>query len=416
MLHAGQAYSNEVSLNADVVINARHNDNIKFSAANKETVTGGNLNPGIDLKVSSPGYQFGSSIEVDLARYKNRPDLKREEGAFTIDWLNKSERSTFKVFGTLIKQSSLNEQLDVVGILDDQVYRNTGSFSSSWEYQVSKSSGVVFNYFYTDVSFEEPGYYLDIIKIANFFDYTQQAVSTMLFRSLTEKDMLKLTLAVSDYEGHSNGLSLIGFLGFYQTRKDFAEYKTKTLKLAYQYDFSKQQQVSFTLGRSTSDIYNVQELHAVTVTGADLGVAGDFVSEDERVNTVFDLEYSYALEASQFSASLDKSVTDDVTGELIEKSQFNFGYDKRFTERSSFGVDLRAMRNSSITSSITGSVNDRSTAALAVLLNYKLTKDWVFSMRYAHIVQEHEESGVSTDADTIHVGMTWRLPKLLSTY
>ncbi len=332
-----------------------------------------------------------------------------------LEWLKRTERSNFSISGGYSVVSNLESELELAGITDNQVDRNTASVSPRWLYMLSEQFAIDLSYSYQDVSFDEPGYEgLDLFKAVNYIDYQLGQLSLSLIDNITEKDKLSLTLTNMDYTGESNGLQIDGgFFSYYTANERELDYSYQVLQLGYEHKFERNQRLNINVGVSKQEVENRTRQHLFD-SSLTTEVAVDVwqLEETSQRGKVFNVSYDYQHETGNTSVSLGRDRIAESTGGLVEQDKFKLSYNNRITELFSWAISVDASKRKADADTSVVFVADKTNYSFSPSLSWKLDQYWRLSANYRYSELQYEDSVDDRKSNSVMFNLSWHQPQL----
>jgi hypothetical protein len=412
----------EWSLDTGVKARTSYNDNVNLSSdvSSEKTSTSGSVNPDLEFKINDQSQDFKALLDVDLTRYKNEPELSRDEGALDLSWTTRSERGEFSLSSGYSQETSLDQAQDFSGIIDEKATRNNVYISPFWMYVLSKKDKIQLQYSFTDSKYDEPGASgFDIIKLANFKNYQQHNYSVFFAHDFTERNNLAFSVSFTDYKAEGNGLLFRTFIGSTLfADEELIEYQALSYQLELVHNISELHLLSFSFGVNEIDTENSINQHQLvaTLSGVTDTPGVWLTAESERQGSQYEFAYKFTSENESVSIVAGQDLVSESTGALVDKQQLALAYAFNNSERLTTGLSLEASKNEVVVGLAGGSFSNRERASLRAYFSWKLEKDWWLSVHYLYSYLEQDISTETADSNEISLSINWRWPRTMSTY
>ena len=414
----------EWSLESGMKVKALYNDNIHLAttANDEKGITGGSFNPSLIFKMDDEIQNFKAALDIDLTRYNNEPDLRRNEGALDLSWVKKSQRGQFSLSSSYSIESSLDHNLDISGITDQEVTRNTASISPSWTYSLSEKNMLLLQYSFTDTRYDEPGSSVsgyENIKIVNFADYQQQTYTGMLKHLFTESDNVSFTVSLTDYDGEGNGLLFGGygpFEAYFVATEQFTEYRNVAYQIGYSHSFTETQKLEFSVGTNKTETERLTRQHNIVFVPPSDNPLSWITSESERRGNKYNFSYEYNAENENISFVIGQDFVSESTGFLVDQQRAIFDYSLKNSERLTLGLKLSASNDETVVEASGDTLADRKRAVMSPFLRWRLAKDWSLTVRYSYSYLSRDTDVTNAYSNGIYLRVDWDWPKMISTY
>jgi len=414
----------EWSVNSNLDAYVQHDDNVYLSSENATSATSGNFSPSLNLQYAEPEETFKSELNLSITDYAEHPELKREEGAFGIEWLKKFEHSDFQINSKYKLDSSLNSELDFSGISEQQVDRETIFFKWAWTYKFSESDGFNLSMSYSDVVYDEPGFNnFEYIKAINFLNYKQVSTNATYYKDITESNRFSLTINHTDYAGEGNGLLFVGMapLNIGPLADEISkDYKYDVVKLEYVYKMSPTSIINFSIGANQVDVKEERSTFLIDQrTGVNYGSQGVTESNSSKSGQEYGFGYVFNQSNAKFSFDMSQGKDTDSVGGVVDIQALDINYSYRSSERLLFNTSLNLEKRETEESvSNTSSNTDRDRLSVTQQINWSVSKNIIFSTsyRYTKLTENLEIGSNVGDSNVIYLGINWSFDKLATTY
>jgi hypothetical protein len=423
------------SLEPSYYLRAERNDNIYLSAdeANTLAVTGGAFSPRLAVIMEEETQKFTGDVDLSFTRYQDHEELNRDEGKLGLDWRKGTELSLFSVTGEYSSQSSLDPNLDVSGITDQQVDVLTTSVNPSWQYQFAERWAMILNMSYSDVEYDEPGIEgFSNFKVVNFLNYTNQSAGITFIHNFSEQDDISLSYTRSKYSGEGTGLQSDGVIcgdtfscllgGFFPPYNYVAQASERKLnydytvwQLGYEHRFDEVSNLSFQAGRSETAVDNQTRAHLFDISMNEIAVGSWGRIQIDQSTSVYSLSYKQKSEISALEFSVGRNRVASSTGGLDETDTAKVYYSGGITERMSWAMDINREYRKPDENTNTVTVSKYTRTNITPSIFYKLDQDWSMSLGYMYSERDADSSVDSAKSNAVFFTMSWRDPQFVST-
>jgi len=414
----------ELSLETGVNTYARYNDNLTLRTTNEKDVVGGSFKPNLTFKIDGETQSFKAVADVNLTRYNNEPDLRRNEGSLGLSWNKRYQRAQLSVSSGYKEQSNLDQTLDLAGLTDQEVTRNTAYLKPSWSYMLSENNLLSLQYSFTDTTYDEPdldefGSAFENVKAVNFADFQQQSYTALFRNTLTENDDITFSVSMTDYDGEGNGLLYIGngpFDAFFTANEQFTEYKNVAYDIGYSHKFSEIQKMEFSVGANKTDTDTLTIQHNIVFNPFSDNIIGETPADTSKRGSKYKFLYEYSVERESLTVDISQDIISESTGVLVDQQQVVFDYLLKTSERLNYGVKLTALTNETVVANAGVSLADRERLNFTPSVHWKFAKDWSLSVKYNFAYLDQKTTASNAKSNEISFSVNWRWPKMLSSY
>lgn len=379
-----------------VKLRREYNDNLRLSAYPHESVTGSLITPALDLGVAGPRWNLGLNAEATQRRYSGEEGLDRDDSALKLISLFKTERSTWQLDASRIRDSAMiSESVDAdTGTVEALKERETDTVSPTWTWMYSPITQLQLALRQTDVAYEES------TLSAGLYDYRYRTASATLGRRLSELNQIFLYGGYSEYHVpitsfDSETLNLqAGFT------RNFTETTTVTLQAG------QRRTESFTKGGTP--IYTYYLIAPNTYYRVQTGVSPD--SRTQRTGSVFSGNLDTKTESTDWNFSLSRSFDPSGSGGQVEQDQLKFKFNKRLSPRMGVNINGSALKVRTEEGNITNS--DRTFYDFGPGIYWLWTREWSVgaNYRYAHVKRVYENE--AADSNSLNLWLTYKPLKM----
>jgi hypothetical protein len=170
----------EWKIDPRVEVRAGHNDNIRLSVDDEVSSPEYILSPGTVFSYETPRLGVSGDFDFQVRRYTDETDLNDEIGRFDVASFYRMERSQLGFKLDIVKDTTLDEQLEETGVAFARIDRWRVSPNPTWTYSLDEITSLELGYTYTDVTYDNN-------DDTNFADYTTHAGQLSLSRILSPR-------------------------------------------------------------------------------------------------------------------------------------------------------------------------------------------------------------------------------------
>ncbi len=180
----------EWTIDPTIELRTGYTDNLNLAIDDKISTTEVSLSPGAVFSVETPNSGASGNVNFNFRRFKEDSNLDDDNVRFDINTFHRMERSVTGLNASLIKDTTLDSQLEDTGFVFGRVDRRQLRGGPNWSYSLDERTTAQVNYSYTDVQYKNSGG-------TGFVDFTVHSGQTSLQRVLNERAMASLTLSYS---------------------------------------------------------------------------------------------------------------------------------------------------------------------------------------------------------------------------
>jgi len=207
LLSAGAAHSAEWKIDPTISFKAGYNDNIRLNIDDKISSAEATLSPGAVFSGETPTSGLSGDLRFDFRRFEDDSNLDDNNVRFNMNSFRSMERSRVGLNLGLIKDTTLDTQLEETGLAFERLRRSQISGGPEWSYTLNNRTSLSSSYNYTDVQYKNAAE-------SGFVDYNIQRGQVALNRTLSERSSASITLSHSrsdnDNDVKSNNSNLDG--------------------------------------------------------------------------------------------------------------------------------------------------------------------------------------------------------------
>ncbi len=266
---------------------------------------------GLLFGVKAEKYQIELDNSVSINRYVTDLDLDSDD--VNIDFSSNyifSERVSIGLNADYQRDTTLTGELEVTGLVQDNVIRDQFSLTPNWSYVLDETSTVFASYSHREVDYEES-------QVNTFFDYTTDYFSLGYNNQLT-----------SDFSGNINFSTLLFEVP--DANRDTLEF---TLNVGFSYQPFETWSTSFSVGGR----FNETEITSNFPTGPSTFVS--ITSSSETVGYVMSANVDKELENGTIGLAYSRSTSAQGNGRLELLERFSVSYRQEIAETIRFSLN-----------------------------------------------------------------------------
>ena len=382
---SADCYAAEWKIDPTIRLRTGYNDNIRINVDNELSSSEVTLIPSAVFSVETPRSGLSGKLRFDFRRFLEADNLDDNNVRFEVDSFYKMERSEVGFDVDLVRDTTLDSQLEETGLVFDRVNRLLKRANPTWTYNLSDRTSLETGYTFTDVDYEKAD--------TGFVDYTSHNVELSLNRVINERTFATITLGSSLTDNDNDVRSIFSYL-----------------QVGANYQFSDTFSGSLFVGvRRTSSEFKQQI--PIFAGGAFVGFAPITNNiENSNWGGVFNGSLTKRFERGSTSISASRDITNTISGVLFEVTRLNWTNNYKFSETLSTDLNI-ALYSSKDDSDLTTSEN-REYYDVNPRLNWDFSQFWRISASYRYKNQVFDRSNSNATQNVANLTLTYRWPRI----
>jgi hypothetical protein len=308
----------EWKIDPTIQFRAGYNDNIRMNIDDEISSAEARLSPSAIFSVETSESGLFGDLRFDFRRFKDDSNLDDNNVRFLTSSYHRMERSELGLDLDLIKDTTLDSQLENTGLVSDRVTRYRVNVGPNWSYNLDERTTARFSYTYSDVQYNNTGE-------NGFVNFHVNSGQASLQRVLNERAVASTPLSYN------------------QTSND-NQVDTKNINLqgGASYQFSETLSASLFAGvRGTETDFS--QTSQIPIFSGDIIIG--FIPLNEDV-TRSDWGYTFSGSLTknflrgQTGVSTSRNISFDINGIPIEVTRLGWNNLYRFSETLSGDLDL----------------------------------------------------------------------------
>ena len=375
----------EWKIDPTIRLRTGYNDNIRINIDNELSSSEVTLIPSAVFSVKTPRSGLSGNLRFDFRRFLEEDNLNDNNVRFEVDSFYKMERSEVGFDVDLIRDTTLDSQLEETGLVFDRVNRLLKRANPTWTYNLSDRTSLETGYTFTDVDYEKAD--------TGFVDYTSHNAQLSLKRVINERTFATVTLGSSLTDNDNDVRSIYSYL-----------------QGGANYQFNDTFSGSLFVGvrRTTSEF---KQQIPIFAGGAFVGFA-PISNNIENTNWggVFNGSLTKRFERGSTSISVSRDITNTISGVLFEVTRLNWTNNYKFSE--TLSADLNIALYSSKDDSDLATSEDREYYDVNPRLNWDIAQFWRISASYRYRNQTFDRSNRDATQNVANLTLTYRWPRI----
>jgi hypothetical protein len=382
------SHAAEWSIDPTVSVGAGYNDNVTMRIDDEVSSAEAFFRPAATFSVNTPTSGLSGNLAFDFRRFEDDSDLNDNNVRFTANTYRTTERSRFGLDLGLIKDTSLDSQLEETGLVFDRVDRLSKSISPNWIYGFSPRTSLELSYRYVDVGYSNT-------DETAFVDYSSHSASASLVRLLSEKLTVSATLSTTLSDNENDVESTYTYAqggGSYR----FSETVSGSL---------------FAGVRRTKSEYTANSL--IPIFSGDILIGFIPLSEDVSNSdwgSVFSGSINRKFLRGETELSASRDISNDISGALIQVTRIRLYNRYGFSETLDGALNLEFYR-SEATNSVTTNLN-RDYFVVSPSLTWNVEQFWRISASYRYRKQTYDDTNGDANQNAAYLTLVYRWPKI----
>ena len=373
------AQSAEWSIEPSVSVREEYNDNIRLTTLPHKSVWGTSLTPAVNFSSKTEISEITGGARLNFYRYSGEPNLDSNDQIFSLLSKYKTERNTFGLNGSYVRDSTLASELISTGVVQARKQRGNLTLNPSWTTFASERTWFTLDYQLSRVKYDDAA-------AAGLIDYNNQTASVSAVHRLSQQDQLSGTIYYSKYETSP------------------ANFKSNTtgLRLGITHDFSETFNGSLTLG-TRSTLSKSQQNALVCPAPVFLCQFGfvpfevvPFTTETRSRGYTLNASLNKQFETTTLSGQISREANPSANGALVQADRIGLSVANKFAPTLTGSVDASIYRSRYIGNIITSSNSRYYT--VGPRLSWRMSEWWSLDTGYTH--SRHEYDNASTAAAT----------------
>lgn len=393
-------------LEPQVTGRVEYNDNIQLRSTNEVSTTEFALKPEISFGRRTERSDLQGNVAYEPRRFSEE-GLDTNDSSFNANgYYNLTRLQRINLNLNLIKDTTLESELDETGIVYDRTERQLIRINPGWRYSWDEKTFISVTLGYTGVD------YADETR-SGLSDYKNRSASFSVKRRFTPTTTWILSLGASRYE----------------LDDDSVRSNNQRLTLGLEHQYSERWHISAAAGARRTET----EIQAGTLDcpAGTIRVPLDFpfavgpcinpntfqstgftvitntISQDTS-GALVSANMTYKMERGEIGFDLSRDITPTGRSSLIVRDRIGLNMKHRFTGliTGAFRVEWNQSQN---TDNATTQV-DRTLYRIVPSLSWKLARDWRFAARYRYIKLEREGALASATGNIVSFALTYNWP------
>jgi len=378
----------EWEIDPTITFRTGYTDNLRLNVDDKVSTAEVKLSPSAKFSVATPESGVSGNLRFDFRRFEDDSNLDDNNVRLITDAYHRMERSSLGLNLGLIKDTTLDSQLENTGLVFERVTRYQVNGGPSWTYNLDNRTNARVSYTYSDIQYNNT-------EGTAFTDFRIHSGVTTLRRVLSEKSDASATLSYNqtsnDNKVDTNNTNLQGG-GSYR----FSETLSASLFVGVRrtgVDFSQSSLIPIFSGETIIGFIPLTE----DVSRSDWGYT-------------FDGNISKVFLRGQARLSASRNISNDVNGLPIEITRAGWNNTYRFSETLS-GSLIFSFSKSETSNNARGGLN-RDFYQVEPGLSWNFSKLFYITGSYTYSRQTFDTSSDDAIRNAAYLTLTYQWPRI----
>lgn len=388
LLISSSSHGAEWLIDPTLRLRAGYNDNYRLNTSNEISTAEAVFSPGVRFSVNTPRSGASGEAKFDFRRVEEDSNLDDDNYRFFLDSYYNLERSRVGLDASLIKDTTLDSQLEETGLVFQRKRRQRLNISPNWTYRFNPRTSLSASYRYSDVQYKNPG-------DSGLTDFTLNTARTSLSRILSERANASITLSRTRSENDND---------------------VTTTNTSFQgggsYSFSETFSASAFLGvRKTEAEFSSTTL--IPIFSGDT-VIGFIPLNEDATNSDWGTTYSVSVtksyERGEATALVSQDIRDDANGLPFEVTRLRSSASYRLSNTLSTALNFTVSHTESRDTA--GFSLDRDYYQVTPEIAWKFKEFWSLTANYRYRKQTFDNTDDDATQNAAYLTLTYLWPRI----
>jgi len=378
----------EWKIDPRIELRSGYNDNISLRTDDELSSPEIIVKPATLFSYETPTSGISGDLGFQVRRYTEESDLNDEIGRLDVKSFHRMENTELGFNFDLIKDTTLDDQLEQTGVALDRVDRWRVDLNPTWGYAFSERSSMQLGYTYTNVDYDND-------ENSNFFNYTTNLGTFSLSRILSERATGSVIFQYGSSDNDADVESTYaGVSGGADYR--FSETLTGSVFAGIRRTESKATRNTFVPVQDENN-----NIIFVPVSSG---------TREDDYGYIFSGSLSKAFLRGNTSFSATRDISNDISGFLLQVTQLRWASLYRFSETLSGQLDLSYYQSE--TANGVGRNRDNEYYWVEPRLNWRFRQFWTLSGSYRYSKQTYDRSNNDAVQNAAYLTLRYDWPRL----
>jgi len=388
LLGTGAVRAAEWKIEPSVTARAGYNDNLRLNIDDEISTVETALSPSVVFSMTTPESGVSGGLHLNFRRFEKDSNLDENNVSFDLNSFHRMERSQVGLNASIIKDSTLDSQLEDTGVVFDRVRRVQLNGGPNWSYNINELTQVSLGYGYTDVRYLNAGG-------TGFTDFTSHNFQSSLSRIINERTTLSVFLS-HNRNDNENGVKS----------------NTSNLQGGFSYQFSETLSASLFAGIRRTET-DASQNTLVPIFSGDTIIG--FTPLNQNVSnsssgSTFNGNIRKKFLRGETSVSASRNISNSTNGVPIQVTRVGWNSQYRFTELLSASLSV-SLYQSKTDSSITSNLN-RDYYDITPGIRWSFRQFWDLSASYHFKKQTFDNTSDDATQNAAYLTLSYRWPRI----
>ena len=384
-LGSAHARGAEWKIDPNILLRSGYNDNITLRTNDELSAWETVFTPSATFSRTTATAGISGNIRFDFRRYLGEEGLDDNNKRLFVDAFRRMERARMGLNLALVKDTTLDSQLDETGIVFARVRRFTQRLNPNWRYNIGPRTRIQLDYTYSNVDYANT-------DTSAFTDYSSHNGQALFTQALNERAIASLTL----------GRTLTS-----NERDVDTTYSYGQAGLSYR--FSETLSASLSAGLRRTDTEFSTNTLVPTFPGGPVIVVPQDV-QNSSTGAIFNGSLTRQFERGDTSLTATRNVTNTISGFLIEVTRLRWSSSYRFSDTLSAGLSVE-LYSSKGDDELARSF-DRKYVDIRPRFGWNFRKFWSISGSYRYRKQSFDDTSDEAIQNAAYLTLTYRWPRI----
>jgi hypothetical protein len=381
------SHAAEWKIDPRVDLRAGYNDNIRLTTDDELSSPEIDLGAGSLFSYETPTSGISGDLDLEVRRYTDESELNDEIGRLGIASFHNMERSQLGFNVDVIKDTTLDSQLEETGVAFQRIDRWRYSLNPTWRYSLDERTSMELGYTYSDTNYDNN-------DNSNYSDYTTNGGEISLSRILSPRATGSIT---ASYTRTKNDADI--------------EATYSGVQAGAQYRFSETLTGSIFAGVRRSEIKATQNtfIPILDENNNIILVPVSNGTQDDDLGYTFSgiVQKDFLRGSTSFSAR--QEISNSISGIPLQVTRFGWNNLYRFTEILS-GELLLSYYQSEAANGVGN--RDRNYYQIEPRFNWRLKQFWTLSGSYRYREQTFDATNDDAVQNAAYLTLRYNWPRI----
>jgi hypothetical protein len=368
-------------------LRAGYNDNIRLNVDDERSSPEIDAAAGARFSFETPRSGVSGDLGFEVRRFIDESDFDDEIGHLQLNSFHGMQRSRFGFNVNLIKDTTLDSQLEETGVVVDRVDRWRASLNPTWTYGFSERANMELGYTYTNVDYDND-------PQSNFSNYTTNSGQLSLSRLLSPRLQGRVTVIYQQTDNDADIEST------YSAIQGGASYNVSETISASLFAGVRRSEIKATRNTFVPILDENNNIIFVPVSSG---------TQDDDFGYVFSGTLQKQFLRGQTSFTATRDISNTVSGLPLQVTRLGWNNLYRFTELLSGELELSYYQSE--TANGVGE-RDRNYYQIRPSFSWRFKQFWTLSGSYLYREQKFDSSNEEAIQNAAYLTLTYDWPRI----